>query len=365
MKRSVKIALIVAGILVVLGLVLMLVSAVAMGGADRLEDRLEDYFMTNTVGISVVEKDNGGQSYWEGYESSNIYEVETKNINALSVNWAAGRVEIVPWAGEVIQIAEAANKEEIEEQDALRWRVDENGCLIIEDGLSRKGITVNPLTKSLQVMVPEELAANWQTVHVSSSSAPVIMSGMTTVKLDVSTASGDVKLTELTAETVSLTASSGDIAFTGDYDRLQVSTASGDVRVESLGSPRETEIDTSSGRIEVVGDLGELSLESTSGNITATAVIARDVDVNSTSGKVKLELLHCPGELDVETTSGNVELTLPEDSGFRLEFDHASGDMDKCDFPLSRDKGLYIAGDGRADFSVDTTSGDLTIRKSA
>ena len=36
MKRSVKIALIVAGILVVLGLVLMLVSAVAMGGADFL-----------------------------------------------------------------------------------------------------------------------------------------------------------------------------------------------------------------------------------------------------------------------------------------------------------------------------------------
>ena len=82
MKRSVKIALLLAGILVVLGLVLMLVSVFQMGGPDRLEDRLEDYFMTNTVGISVVEKDNGGQSYWEGYESSNIYKVETKNIRS-------------------------------------------------------------------------------------------------------------------------------------------------------------------------------------------------------------------------------------------------------------------------------------------
>ena len=364
MKRSVKITLLAAGIMIVLGLVLMLVSVFQMGGPDRLEDQLEDYFMTNTVGISVVEKDNGGQSYWEGYESSNIYEVETKNINALSVNWAAGRVEIVPWAGEVIQIAEAANKEEIEEQDALRWRVDENGCLIIEDGLSRKGSSVNPLTKYLQVMVPEEMAANWQTVQVSSASAPVIISGMTVVKLDVSTASGDVKLTELTAETVSLTAASGDIAFTGDYDRLQVSTASGDVRVESLDSARETEIETDSGRIEVSGDCGELSLDSSSGDITA-AVTARDVGVDTTSGEVTLELLSCPEELDVDTASGDVELTLPEDSGFRLEFDHASGDLEKCDFPLSRDKGLYIAGDGRADFSVETASGDLSIRMGA
>lgn len=361
MKRSVKIALLAAGILIVLGLVLMLVSVFQMGGPDRLEDRLEDYFMTNTVGISVVEKDNNSQSYWEGYESSNIYEVETKNINSLSVNWASGRVEIVPWDEDVIQIAEVANKEEIEEQEALRWRVDENGCLIIEDGLNRKGISINPLTKSLQVMVPEELAANWQTVHVSSASAPVIISGMTAVKLDVSTASGDMKLTELTADTVSLTAASGDIAFAGDYDRLQVGTASGDVRVESLGSARETEIETNSGRVEVSGDCGELSLDSTSGDITATAVNARRVDMDTASGEVTLALLSCPMELDVETTSGDVKLTLPTDSGFRLELDQASGDLEKCDFPLSRDKGLYIAGDGRADFSVETSSGDLKI----
>ena len=45
MKRSVKIALLAAGILIVLGLVLMLVSVFQMGGPDRLEDQLEDYFL--------------------------------------------------------------------------------------------------------------------------------------------------------------------------------------------------------------------------------------------------------------------------------------------------------------------------------
>ena len=128
---------------------------------------------------------------------------------------------------------------------------------------------------------------------------------------------------------------------------------------------RETEIETNSGRIEVSGDCGELSLDSNSGDITAAAVTARDVGVDTTSGKVTLELLSCPEELDVDTASGDVELTLPEDSGFRLELDQASGDLEKCDFPLSRDKGLYIAGDGRADFSVETASGDLSIRMGA
>ncbi len=360
MKRSVKIALLAAGILVVLGLVLMLVAAFALGGPDRLEDRLEDYFENHTVGISVVRKDNADESYWESYESSNVYEVETRNVTSLFVDWAAGRVEITPWEKDSIQIAEVAERD-IAQVDALRWRVDESGCLIIEDGLNRKGITVNPLTKYLQIMVPEELAANWQTIHVSSASAPVIITGMTAVKLDVSTASGDVKLTELTAETVSLDAASGDIAFTGVYDRLQVGTASGDVRVESLGSARETEIETASGCIEVSGDCGNLSLDSASGDMTATAVTARRVDVDTASGKVTLELLSCPMELDVETTSGDVKLTLPADSGFRLEFEHASGDLENSDFPLSRRGGVYIAGDGVAEFSVDTTSGDLRI----
>ena len=104
-----------------------------------------------------------------------------------------------------------------------------------------------------------------------------------------------------------------------------------------------------------------LSLDSTSGDITATAVTARNVGVDTTSGKVTLELLNCPMELDVETTSGDVKLTLPADSGFRLEFDHASGDFENSDFPLSRRGGSYIAGDGSAEFSVDTTSGDLHI----
>ena len=67
--------------------------------------------------------------------------------------------------------------------------------------------------------------------------------------------------------------------------------------------------------------------------------------MNSTSGKVELELLHCPGELDVETTSGDVTLTLPADSGFRLEYDHTSGDLRNSEIPLSRRGGDYIAGD--------------------
>lgn len=361
MKRSVKITLLAAGVLIALGLVLMVASLLFGANPDRLEDQLEDYFENNTVGVSVVQKDNADNNYWKGYETSNTYTMTALDINSLSVDWAAGRVEIIPWEEDVIQIAEVANKEEITEQEALRWRVDENGCLRIENGLNRKTVTVNPLTKYLQVLVPAELAAEWQTIHVSTSSAPVIITGMTAAKLDVSTASGEVTLTELTAETVSLSTASGDIVFAGDYDRLQAGTASGDVRVESLGSPRETEVDTSSGRVEVIGDCGELSLDSASGDMTATGVTARGVDVDTTSGKVVLELLSCPTELDVETTSGDVELTLPKDSGFRLEFDAASGDMDKCDFPLSRDRGVYLAGDGRADFSVDTTSGDLTI----
>lgn len=59
----------------------------------------------------------------------------------------------------------------------------------------------------------------------------------------------------------------------------------------------------------------------------------------------------------------NGKLTVhSEKSGFELEFDTVSGDID-CEFPLTKKNGKHIYADGSAKFEADSTSGDFTVKK--
>ena len=82
---------------------------------------------------------------------------------------------------------------------------------------------------------------------------------------------------------------------------------------------------------------------------------------SSTSGDYDLVLQSCPAKLDLGTTSGDVEIELPRGTGFTLQYDTVSGELES-DFAMKRSGDTsFICGNGGGSIHAETTSGDLSL----
>lgn len=124
----------------------------------------------------------------------------------------------------------------------------------------------------------------------------------------------------------------------------------------------ELEVNTVSGALEVelTQPLEEFSGDSTSGSFQISAPAVEDFSASSVSGPVRLSVKEAPKALDIQTTSGDIDLTLPEDASFTLDYDSTSGDL-TTDLPHRTEKGQYIFGDGKNEYVIGTVSGDVRI----
>ena len=128
---------------------------------------------------------------------------------------------------------------------------------------------------------------------------------------------------------------------------MDVSLSSGDISGFAAGLSLEME--TSSGKIDISASAEQLELEASSGDVQLTLAGAY---LNYVSAS---------------TTSGNVTLILPpvRNWNFGLDFDSASGILDKGTFPLVRSNGMYHSGDFDEFMIVaETSSGNLYLRSS-
>lgn len=227
----------------------------------------------------------------------------TEPINAIEVDWVSGKIEISVYDGDATEISE----NEISDEDyKLRYRV-ENGRLTVHSEKSgfSFGIISRP-KKELTIKIPRTYAENLKEIKISSTSADININGLTV--------SGS-------AET---------------------DTVSGKVTAENLNT-------------------ASLECDTVSGDITASGAI-ESFDLDSTSGSAQITTSVPLKKLETDTVSGNVTMTLPEDSGFTLEFDTVSGDLN-CELPMANKNGKHICNDGSAKFEADSTSGDFTIKK--
>lgn len=227
----------------------------------------------------------------------------TEPINAVEVDWVSGKIEISVYDGETTEISE----NEISDEDyKLRYRV-ENGRLTVHSEKSgfSFGIISRP-KKELTIRIPRTYGENLKEIKISSTSA-------------------DINLNALTV-----------------LESTETDTVSGKVTVENLNTA-SLECDTVSGDIKVSGAIERFDLNSTSGSAQITTTVPLK-------------------KLETDTVSGNVTVTLPENSGFTLEFDTVSGDFN-CELPLANRNGKHICNDGSAEFEADSTSGDFTIKK--
>jgi lia operon protein LiaG len=181
----------------------------------------------------------------------------------------------------------------------------------------------------LEIRVPEQYRG---ALIVDTSSGDVEITDQELSELSVLTSSGDMRLYAIRASTITMESSSGDHTADGLYaGQATMTSSSGEIRVRDLQGGAKAK---------------------------------------SSSGDISLHYGAFTSDLDVESSSGDVELFLTEAAEFHVQARASSGDID-CAYPVTfsgtnnemRKSRLYgTVGGGTQRVSVNTSSGDITIR---
>ena len=144
---------------------------------------------------------------------------------------------------------------------------------------------------------------------------------------------------------------------------VQLNGVSADFNVGMLTIKENFTFDSTSGNLEtdfLTADGASAALNTVSGDVDLAGSF-RQVTGSSTSGDYDLVLQSCPAKLDLGTTSGDVEIELPRGTGFTLQYDTVSGELES-DFAMKRSGDTsFICGNGGGSIHAETTSGDLSL----
>lgn len=279
------------------------------------------------------------------YTNSEKYSVGdaeiTDKIENIEIDWPSGSVSVVSHSKDSFQVSEKA-KDSISEDLRVHWWL-EGTTLHVKFAASGASLRwFNTGHKELTLTVPEALSFD---------------------NVVIRAASAEIEAVNLAAETLSVSTASGNMDINCAANTISLNSASGDIQLDQKDKAGEVSIDTASGRIDAnLSRVDTASLESASGKIQVTAVSVNSISAKSTSGAVSCELEATPSECKLHAVSGEVTLNLPDDSDFTANISTTSGDF-KSDFALKKDGSTYICGSGSAHIDIETTSGDVEIRK--
>ncbi len=271
----------------------------------------------------------------------------TEPVDRLSISWTAGQVTVETYDGETVEIYETENGNAIAKvEDEMHWYL-ENGHLRIRfdgKGYFRIGIVKQP-TKQLIVRVPREQA------HLASLSLDTVSAEISVKNIAVSGAfsingvSGNVTLTDISAAPFHYDAVSGSLVLTnGQFSRVDINTTSGNASLSNVIAT-------------------ECEFDSTGGNLALLDCSFTKIDADTTSGGLRVTAPQGLTALEFDTTSGDLILTLPADhAGFTAKLDATSGTF-ASEFSATTTGDTHRAGDGSLQIDMDSTSGDLTVRK--
>lgn len=228
------------------------------------------------------------------------------------------------------------------------------------EGVEELAIEGGPDDLSIEVRYPEgRHGRNWNVedsrlevsvprgarLKADGVSADVSASGLTG-EVRLNSVSGDVRAELDTGSPVRLNSVSGDVELRGRAGGATLESVSGDIRAEGVSG--EVRLKTVSGDAELKADtLTRLDMDTVSGDLTASFGLAKGADVRAKS------------------LSGEVNLLLPAGTSARIHADTYSGEIDS-DFGSTSKEGRRLdatAGQGDADISVESFSGEVTIRR--
>ena len=291
MKKSVKITLIVAAVLVGLGLCIAVVGAL-MGG--RISDLRNTYYDGREW--------HHGDALDGSYTGGEI-RVPAEDITALDIDWVAGDVKIMVTDGEEIVVTEHADHG-IPEEYALQLEAD--NTLRIRYSNDVWGIDMPE--KDLTVLLPRTVAENLTAVDLSGVSADFAVDKLTVREsFSFDTTSGKLKTEVLTATgaKADVNSVSGDIELDGSFREVKAGSTSGEIDLKLRNGPAAIEVSTVSGEVDVELSAGTgftLDYSTVSGELECDFPLTKSVDGKYVcgDGACRMEIGTTSGSLSVE-----------------------------------------------------------------
>ena len=291
MKKSVKITLLVAAVLVGLGLCIAVVG-VLMGG--RISDLRNTYYDGREW--------HHGDALDGSYTGGEI-RVPAESITALSIDWVAGDVKIMVTDGEEIVVTEHVDRG-IPEEYALC--VEADNTLRIRYSNDVWGIDMPE--KDLTVLLPRTVAENLTAVDLSGVSADFAV-GKLTVRdaFSFDTTSGKLEMQSMNAPQAKATVSSvsGNVELDGSFREVKAGSTSGEIDLMLRNAPAAVEVSTVSGEVDAELPAGTgftLDYSTVSGELECDFPLTKSVDGKYVcgDGACRMEIGTTSGSLSVE-----------------------------------------------------------------
>ena len=291
MKKSVKITLIVAAVLVGLGLCIAVVGAL-MGG--RISDLRNTYYDGREW--------HHGDALDGSYTGGEI-RVPAEDITALDIDWVAGDVKIMVTDGEEIVVTEHVDRG-IPTEYALCVEADNT----LRIRYSNDGWGIDAPEKVLTVLLPRTVAENLTAVDLSGVSADFAV-GKLTVRdaFSFDTTSGKLKTEVLTATgaKADVNSVSGDIELDGSFREVKAGSTSGEIDLMLRNAPAAVEVSTVSGEVDVELPAGTgftLDYSTVSGELEYDFPLTKSKDGKYVcgDGACRIEVGTTSGSLSVE-----------------------------------------------------------------
>lgn len=166
---------------------------------------------------------------------------------------------------------------------------------------------------------------------------------------------------------LSITSTSGSNKINDQTLRnLEIKQTSGSTTMENIKA-ENIKSDITSGSFK--GDnilTGNLDCKQTSGSVKLNGEF-NSINLRTTSGSSTLECNKIPEKINAEMTSGSSKIYIPENDGFKLQYNKLSGsiksDFDLTGFDSQNRSGNVSYKNGGSEFYIKTTSGSVRIYK--
>lgn len=278
------------------------------------------------------------------YQDSDKYTAGDREIpdkiETINIDYLSGKVKLTGTDSETVKIRETANETLDDDRKVHTWV--SGTTLYVRYCASAKRLDLYKLEKTLEIDIPENVKLSELKIEISS---------------------GDADCSKFEAKSVEMKASSGDLFASCKAETIEMKASSGDITLTQTGESDKISLETSSGSITVLTEkVGKLDVDSSSGKISVASDGAKVFKSHSSSGKGEFKFAEVPETAEMEASSGDITVYLPEDANVTAEFDVSSGDI-TYELPFSKSGGKYVSGDGSRKLTVETSSGDITVKK--
>lgn len=279
---------------------------------------------------------------YENADQYNAGDFDTNcKITVLDINWTSGNVNISYHDKETVAVTEHCDQQLDPSQKVQTWL--EGTTLHVR--YCKPGINFNLKNpkKDLDIRLPKELKLD---------------------TLDCGCTTAAVTLTDIAANSLNAEVTSGSLTLTGcSAKTLKMECTSGNITAEQKGSSDQITAQSTSGAIRITAETAKaVAIKSTSGDTEVRVQQCDTLSASGTSGGKTLHLASLPASAEIEATSGNVNLFVPKNADLTLSVNQTSGKFNS-DLAFAIDGTSYTAGSGASKFSVETTSGNITVQE--